>query len=347
VSGPVLVAAAETSGDRLAAAIVRGLPPGTRVRALGGPALRAAGAEVVVDTGGSGVVGVVEALASLPHAARARRAAAAELARGPAACVTVDAPSLWLPVAARARAAGVPAIHVVAPQVWAWRPGRVRRVAASVDLLVCLLPFEPPWFAGHVRAVFVGHPAADVVGRPAPAPGSPTIALCPGSRAHEVRALWPTLVAVAREVRRRRPEAGFVVPVAPGVEVPLHEVPGAVAVDGIPACAGADAAVVASGTATLELAVLDVPQVVVYRVHPLTAAFARRALTLRHVALPNVLAGAALAPEHLQDLDPRRITDDVLRWVGVRGQFPRALVEGLRGPGAADRIAGLIGPWLA
>jgi lipid-A-disaccharide synthase len=351
VTRPLLVAAAEASGDRLAAELVRGLRavvPDLAPRGLVGPRMRAAGVEVVAEADGLGVMGFVEALRVAPRARRVLAAAREELRlRPPRACVTVDAPSLLLRVAREARAARVPAIHVVAPQVWAWRPGRARRVAEDVDVLLCLLPFEPAWFTGRVRAVFVGHPAAAVAPRPVPAPGTPTIALCPGSRRAEVAALAPVFAEVARRVLRARPDAGFLVPVAPGVDPgPLRDLPRAVRVDGLAAVAGADAALVASGTATLELAALDVPMVVAYRVHPWVAAVARRLVEVPYVALPNVLAGRGVVPEHLQELDPAALARDLLGLVGVRGQVPRDLVASLKGEGAVGRMVDEVRSWL-
>src|SRR6185503_16641070 len=104
----------------------------------------------------------------------------------PAVLVTIDSPDLLLALARAARRGGVPAVHWVSPQVWAWRAGRIGRIAASTDTVLCLLPFEPALYAGRVRAVFVGHPAAAIVPAPTPPRGSPRIALCPGSRRNEV-----------------------------------------------------------------------------------------------------------------------------------------------------------------
>ncbi|MCA9491102.1 MAG: lipid-A-disaccharide synthase, partial [Myxococcales bacterium] len=290
-------------------------------------------------------VGLVEALGVIPAARRALSALGDEL-HGAAACLTVDAPSLMLRVARRARAAGVPALHLVAPQVWAWRPGRADRVAESVDTLMCLLPFEPAWFAGRVRAVFVGHPAA--VTRPVltPVDGRPTFALCPGSRTSEVRRLWPVFREVVRALRQTWPDAAFVVPRAPTLAPSSLGGLDARVVDAVAACAHADAALVASGTATLELAALGVHQVVAYQVHPVTALAARRWLELPHVALPNVLAGRAVVPEHLQDLDPARIAADLRRLVGTRDQVPAELLASLRGEGAVRAIADEVLRWL-
>ncbi|MEQ1500648.1 MAG: hypothetical protein ABMB14_00390 [Myxococcota bacterium] len=237
----------------------------------------------------------------------------------------------------------MPVVQWVAPQVWAWRPGRVDVVARSVDAVLCLLPFEPAWFEGRVRALFVGHPAAAIRPGSAPAVGRPRIALCPGSRRSEVEALWPVLREVARRLRRVWPDVGFVAPRAPGVELGGLDV---AYVDRMADVAGCDAAVVASGTATLELAALDVPMVVVYRVHPLTAAIARRMLTIDAIALPNVLAGRRIVPEHVQDLDPDQIAADVVAWVGRRGQVPRALIASLCGATAIDAVADEVAAWL-
>ncbi|MCB9686984.1 MAG: lipid-A-disaccharide synthase [Alphaproteobacteria bacterium] len=344
----IVVAAAEASGDALAAAVVRELRdrrPDLRFSGAAGPHLRAAGVRAVARAEDLSAVGLVEAIGVVPAARRALTALEAEL-HGSAACLTVDAPSLLLRLARRARRAGVPALHLVAPQVWAWRPGRADRVADTVDTLMCLLPFEPPLFEGRVRAIFVGHPAAATAPIATPIDGRPTFALCPGSRPAEVRRLWPVFREVARALRRRWPESAFVVPRAPTLSPALLGGLDARLVDRVAACAHADAALVASGTATLELAALDVPMVVAYQVHPLTAIAARRWLRVPRVALPNVLAGRALVPEHLQDLDPARIAADLERLVGTGDQVPRALLASLRGEGAVRAVADEVLRWL-
>jgi lipid-A-disaccharide synthase len=309
--------------------------------------MRAAGIAGELDAARFTGMGPAEVALRVPDVVRGlAEAERVAVASGARVALTVDAPSSWLRLGRRLRARGIAVVHWVAPQVWAWRPGRVRRIAGCCDTVLCLLPFEPAWFAGHVRAVFVGHPAAGVRARPVPAPGSPVFALCPGSRPQEVRALWPVFREVARALRRRWPACGFVVPVAP--TIPPSSVDGldCVQVGSMAEVGGADAALTASGTATLELAAMDVPMVVAYRVHPLTAIVARRALTVDHVALPNVLAGRRIVPEHLQTLDPAAIARDLADLVGVRGQVPREVVDGLRGAEAIDRTADELGRWL-
>lgn len=284
-------------------------------------------------------MGLWEVLGALPRIARRFRQLRADLqTRSCDAVLTVDSPELTLRLGAVAKGLGRPVVHWVAPQVWAWRPGRVRRLSASVDTVLCLLPFEQTRLAPHVRAVFTGHPAATIRPGARVRPGTPTFALLPGSRASELRRHWPVLREVARHLRRRHPSAGFVVPRAPTVP---HEALGgldAVLVDSVADTAGADAAVTASGTATLELAVLGVPMVVIYRVHPITYALARRLVSVPHVALPNLLAGRSVVPEYLQTLSPAAIARAVDAVRGQR-QLPPDVIGALAGARAVRRAA--------
>lgn len=340
--------AAEPSGDRLAAALVEVLKRRRKlaVRGLAGPALRAVGVEAVARSEDATAMGLVEVIGSLPRiAAVARRLRRDLVDRPPTAVLTVDSPEFSLRFGAFARGQGHPVVHWVAPQVWAWRAGRVRGLGRAADTVLCLFPFEPALLSGHVPAVFTGHPAVCVTPGVPLRPGEPTFALVPGSRSSEIRRHWPVLREVARRLRQRHPRAGFVVARAPGVA--RRDLGGldATLVDGIEGVAAADAAVVASGTATLQLAALGVPMVVVYQVHPLTAVVARRLLRVPHVALPNVLAGETRVPEFLQHLDPLAIAAAV---DGVRGQVqvPRALIDGLEGDRAVLRAADEVDRWL-
>jgi lipid-A-disaccharide synthase len=350
VTAPLFVAAGEGSGDALLAELIpelRRRVPDLAPVGVVGPRTRALGVDGLAAERFTGL-GLLEVVPRLPDLARGlAEAERLAVASGARVALTVDSPDAWLRLAPRLRRRGIAVLHWVSPQVWAWRPGRVRTVAERVDAVLCVLPFEPAWYAGRVRAVFVGHPAAAI--RPAPrfTPGAPRFALCPGSRESEVRALWPVFREVARELRRRWPSCGFVVPVAP--TVPRSWLGGldATYVGSMSEVAGVDAALTASGTATIQLAALDVPQVVAYRVHPLTAAIARRLLTVRHVALPNVLAGREVVPEHLQDLDPVAIARDLAALVGVRGQVPRELVDALEGEAAIARVADEVSAWLS
>ena len=345
---PLFIAAADPSGDQLAAALIphlRKLTPDLQIVGLAGPKMRAAGVEAVEAAEGVGGVGIVEVIRSVPRSLRLiDRLDRAVGASGARVVLTVDAPSLLLRLARRAKARGCAALHWVAPQVWAWRPGRVEKIARSVSAVLCLLPFEPAWFAGRVRAVFVGHPAAV---RPPPptaaATQRPRFALCPGSRPAEIAALWPVLRQTARHVRTMRPGSTFVVPSLPGARPTGLD---ADHVQTFAAMGAVDGAVVASGTATIELAARDVPMVAVYRVHPLTAAIARPLISVDAVSLPNLLAGRQLVPEHIQRLDPAAIARDVVACAGMRGQVPREVVDALSGATALERTADEVCGWL-
>lgn len=340
------VAAAEASGDRLAAELVGALRERGHVeaRGLAGPLMREAGVQAVARAEDATALGLVEVAARVPDLLRLGRSLGEEArAFRPDVAVTVDSPGLLLRHARDLRASGVPVAHWVAPQVWAWRPRRAARLADAVDTLMCLLPFEPPWFHRFgVRAVFTGHPGV-ARSRAAGAPAAPVVVLAPGSRRAELERLVPPLRAAAERIRARWPEVRFRVPVAPTLG----------RVDGLPgervgsmeeAARGAVAALVASGTATLELAALGVPMVVLYAVHPVTWAAGRWLVRgVRHLALPNVLAGRAVVPEHLQRLDPDALARDVLALRGADGALQRRelaqIVRGLAGEGAVGRAA--------
>lgn len=347
------IAAGEASGDRLAAELVEALRRRGPVEACGlaGPAMRRAGVRAVARAEEATAVGLVEAARRVPSLmALSRRITEAALDWRPQVAVTVDSPGLLLRHARALRGGGIPVAHWVAPQVWAWRPGRAARLHEAVDTLMCLLPFEPAWFHRYgVRAVFTGHPRS-VPCIASSSEEAPVVVLAPGSRPSELERLVPVMRAVAERLQQAWPEVRFRVPVAPTLG----------RVDGLPgervasmqqAARGARAALVASGTATLELAALGVPMVVLYAVHPATW-WAGRALVrgVRHLALPNVLAGREIVPEHLQHLDPEAIAADLLALRADAGQKQRrALAEVLRGlcgegavERAADEVLGLV-----
>jgi len=330
VSGPLFyLVAGEPSGDRLGAALMRALAeeaPGARFAGVGGPAMRAAGLDPLFDNRDLAVMGIAEVLPRLPRLlARIRETARDCLARRPAALITVDSPSFGLRVAARVRA-GAPdirTIHYVAPSVWAWRPGRARHMARYVDHVLALLPFEPPWMrAAGMSCDFVGHPVA---ARPVPgaaetaalrarigvAVGQPLLLLAPGSRLGEIRRMTPLFVEVADRARRAIPGLVTVVPVGEGV---VHELPPMLAPlepalvmpemgedAKFAAFAAADAALVKSGTISLEMAAAGTPHVSVYRTSALTAAILRRLIRVDTANLINLVSGTPVVPEFLQE----------------------------------------------
>jgi lipid-A-disaccharide synthase len=320
--------AGEASGDNLGAALLGELAmrvPGARSFGIAGPRMAAAGCEAWYSSDALAVMGLAEILLHLPRLLGLRRDLLRRLlARRPDAYVGIDAPEFNLGVAARLKAAGIPTVQYVSPQVWAWRQGRVRTIGDAVDLVLCLLPFETDFYAEHgVRAVFVGHPLADQVPMISDAAAArsrlglpdsaPVLAVLPGSRGAEVGRLGPPFAATVAWLARQRPGLTFVAAMAnPRVRASFEDAlarhaPGVAVLllDGRAqeAMAASDAVLLASGTATLECTLVKRPMVVAYRVAALTS-WLLRGLGLvktRHFAQPNLLAGRELVPEYFQE----------------------------------------------
>ena len=336
----ILISAAEPSGDQLAAELIRTLSRHEPIRAMGlaGPCMRAAGVEPLATMEDICAMGVTDVLARLPAILSARNAVRYALSSRPAAAVFIDAPDLHLPLGRHARSLGVPAIGWVSPQVWAWRPERADDVTRSYDKLLCLFDFEPDLFP-NLDARFTGHPVLDRL-ESRTTTDRFLYGLAPGSRPQETRRLWPLFTQAARNIRERIPEARFVV-VSPvnDLSVPDWIDRGDTAADFSPC----RAVLTKSGTITLELAVLGVPQVVAHRVHPVTAWLGRRLVRgIDHIAMPNVLAGQEVIPEFIQDLKPPQLATAVLDLPESQPVNLSALGE----PGAIDRTARLIRTWM-
>lgn len=327
----VVIVAGETSGDQLAADLVervRALRPDIRFQGVAGPRMRAAGVDTWIDSEVLAVRGFSEVVAALPRILRAKRELLARTAAlKPALYIGVDAPDFNLRVERALKQQGQRTLHYVSPSFWAWRPERAARFSQSADHMLCLFPFEPALLERHgVAATFVGHPlaSAPLVGADRAAlrrklehagqlPDAPLIAVLPGSRVDEIDRHAPLFVAVMRRLSERFAGARFVVPLvtretrerfenvlwrdaealAPRVQLLFGHADFALR--------AADAALVASGTATLEAAMLGCPQVVSYRVSAFTAAIVRRKLTSPYVSLPNILANDWCVPELLQE----------------------------------------------
>lgn len=327
--GPAFgLVAGEASGDNLGGPLIEALAeraPNSRFFGIAGPRMAEAGCEAWFSADELAVMGLAEILRHLPRLLRLRRDLLQRFAAtAPDAYVGIDSPEFNLRVAAALKRRGIPTVQYVSPQVWAWRQGRVRTIGQSVDLVLCVLPFEPAFYAAHsVRAVFVGHPLADRIpfeidGRAARAAlGLPelgeVVAVLPGSRAGEVTKLGPPFAATLAWLQARRPSLRFVAPMANAgarerFERDLHEhAPLAEVhlVDGRAheAIAASDAVLVASGTATLETALLKRPMVVAYRLAPLTSWLLRemKLVKTQFFSHPNLLAGRPLVPEFFQE----------------------------------------------
>lgn len=323
--------AGEASGDRLGAGLMRALRAGgpqVHFAGVGGRMMAAEGLESLFDTTDLNVMGIAEVVPRLRVLMRRIRQTTGDVVRAaPDALITIDSPGFGLRVAERVRAAspGIRTIHYVAPSVWAWRPRRARHMGRFVDHVLALLPFEPPYMtAAGMSCDFVGHPIAaqpvpdaDEVAafraRAGAAEGQPLLLLAPGSRTGEVRRMMPVFAETLARVAARRPDLRVAVPVAETVEAEVRaavkalEVPPLLVLpeEGEAArrtCfAAADAALVTSGTVTLEMAAAGTPMVSAYRTSWMTAAIVRRMLRVDTANLVNLVGGAKVVPEFLQE----------------------------------------------
>jgi lipid-A-disaccharide synthase len=335
--------------------------------------MAAAGCEVWASSEELSTMGLFEVLRHLPRLLRLRRQLVARFQQErPDVFVGIDVPDFNLGLAKRLKASGLKTVQYVSPQVWAWRQGRVRTIGRSCDLVLCLLPFETDFYARHgVRAEFVGHPLADQipleVDRDAArvALGLPrdatVIALLPGSRTGEVDRLGSDFAAAAAWIAERRPDVRFVAPMASagarsrfeGILAAMPGLPAIEVMDGQShrVLAAADAAIVASGTATLETLLTGRPMVVAYRFEARTAWLLRRLGLVRvaYFSQPNLLVGRRLVPEFLQEaVSSEALGEALLRELGDREHLSelqqefRRVHEKLRRGGAERAAAAII-----
>jgi lipid-A-disaccharide synthase len=359
----IFLSAGEPSGDLHGAALARALRsriPGVRLIGLGGDRMRAEGVELLAEVDELAVMGFVEVLSRLPFFVRLRRRVFDALARERVHLVIpLDYPGFNLRLARHATRLGVPVLYYIAPQVWAWHSSRVKQLAEDARAVAVILPFEEPFLRERgVEAEFVGHPLVEAAApelsreewcaRHGLDPGRPLLALFPGSRGQEVRRHLALFEAAAAELRRRFPAVQPVIGASPDLP------PDAYASASVPLSSSprellhlADAALVKSGTTTLEAALAGTPFVVAYRMHPLSWALARRLVKVPHVALANLVADERLAPELLQDAaTPTALADALLPLLDAGSSDRARMLEGfariraaLGDGGAAARVA--------
>ncbi|MDW7711968.1 MAG: lipid-A-disaccharide synthase [Deferrisomatales bacterium] len=304
--------AGEASGDMHAANLVRALGrlcPDLSCWAVGGPELRAAGAEIAFPSEELSAMGLWEAAGRLPALLRARRAVLERFERTPPDLfVPVDFGGLNLRLALAARRFGIPVVYYIPPKVWAWGGWRAGRLRRAVDEALVILPFEERELRSRgVPARYVGSPVLDHWAPRRFAPEEDAVGLLPGSRPGEVSRIWPLLLEAAGELARGR-TLRFLVPRAPGLPPGLLEAP--LAGTGLPVevldgraqevMERARVCLVASGTATLECALAGTPMVVVYRMSRLTYELGRLLVRAPYISLPNLVAGREVVPELVQ-----------------------------------------------
>ena len=324
----IFLIAGEPSGDmlgaRLMAALKRKSGGTVRFAGVGGPRMGEEGLGSLFPIGELSVMGLAEVLPHVPRLLRRIRETAARIrALNPSVLITIDCPDFTFRVARRIRpdGAAMPAIHYVAPQVWAWRPGKAKATADLFDRLMVLLPFEPPYFeAVGLPCTFVGHPVVESGAEKGDGPAfrrrhgipaaTPLICVLPGSRRSETKPLLPVFGQTLARLGQSWPHLRAVVPtvetVAGAVTAAARRWPVPALVlrgdaEKFDAFAAADAGLAASGTVTLELAMANTPMVVAYKVNPVTGWLARRLIRTRYVNLMNLVLDREAVPERLQD----------------------------------------------
>jgi lipid-A-disaccharide synthase len=366
----VLVSCGEPSGDLYAGDLVHHL----RQRAgpldvfgLGGDRLEAEGGRLLAHVRDLAVVGLLEVLRHLRRLRAVFRTVLEEVDRTrPAVAVLVDYADFNLRLARELKGRGVPVVYYVSPQVWAWRRGRVRAIRKSVDQMVVIFPFEEPLYReAGVPVTFVGHPLVDLA-RPAADrsaflagegldPSRPVLAVLPGSRRQEVVHNLAPIAGALRRLRELRADLQFALAVAPALDPAVldRDLAGlkVVRIGGQTHAllSAASAGIVASGTATVEAALMDLPMVVVYRLSPLTYALGRPFVRVPHYAMANLIAEREIVKELIQrDFQPETVTREVLAVLEDAGRRDRvreglALVRSRLGPpGASARAAAVV-----
>ena len=366
-----LLSCGEASGDLYAGALTRALKarlPGVRVRGLGGPQLAAAGGELVEEFSGLAVTGFTAIPAKIPRfrATLAKLVEDATTSR-PAALIVIDFFGFNARLARRVKALGIPVIYYVSPQIWAWRPGRIKTIRELADLVLVIFPFEEAIYRdAGVPVQFVGHPLIDLAAGAASkqdvrrrlglAPNAPTVAILPGSRQGEVRRILPDLIEAARKIQSQVDDAQFVLARAQNVPDALFEPASAggppitiVTGDADAVLAAADVVLTASGTATVQAALHDVPMVVVYRMGSIEYTLGRRFVSVKHYAMVNLIAGDRLVPELIQDaFTPEAVAAEAVSMLTDADRRAKILAglarvrRALGAPGASGRAADAI-----
>jgi lipid-A-disaccharide synthase len=367
----VLLVTGEASGDLHGSHLVKHLKrrdPSLRIYGIGGEELRKAGMEILFHAQELSVVGIVEVCARLPQIVKAFQTLKREIVSAPPdLLILIDYPDFNLRIAAVARKHRVPVLYYISPQIWAWRQNRVKKIARLVDQMAVVFPFEAPFYEQHgVPVQFVGHPLMD---REVPVMDTqellqqfamksqwPIVGMLPGSRKSEIDRLLPVMLGAAVLIQKEFPEAQFIIPVAPGIReedikerVKQHGLAVTLVKDQLhQALHICHLVLVASGTATLETALMKKPMIIMYRIALLTYLVGRLMIKVPTIGLANIVAGRKIVPELIQeDASPQRIFQEVVlllkdpqRMTAMEQELAR-VGELLGSAGASERVAAM------
>ncbi|MBN2254561.1 MAG: lipid-A-disaccharide synthase [Deltaproteobacteria bacterium] len=365
----IMIVAGEASGDLHGSHVVRfmkRLDPTLRFYGVGGEKLREAGVDVIAESSHMAVVGLTEVLSKIGFILSVRRKLKQSFdEERPELVILIDYPDFNLPLAKAAHQRGIKVFYYISPQVWAWRKRRIYQIARWVDRMAVILPFEPMVYEKvDLDVRFVGHPLLDVMERNYTDRDArrifglreeiPTVALLPGSRESEVTKLLPEMLMAAELLKMKLPSVQFVMPRAAGLRRDLI----ASMIDASPVTISvvdnnvydvigvSDCAIVASGTATMETALLETPMIIIYKVSPFSYYMGRRIIRVDHIGMVNIIAGKRIVPEFIQgDAHADNMADevyDLLTNDGRRERMKQDLKEirtKLGSPGAAEKTA--------
>jgi len=331
---------------------------------MGSERLAALGVPIVHDYRDISVTGLSEVLSHAGHIRRAFDEVKKHLRTDrPDAVILVDFPGFNMRIARFARSLDIPVIYFIPPQIWAWKKGRLKQIKEYVSKVICILPFEQELYTREgIAASYVGHPFAHTV-RPSlsrgefldtiKAPPGPILTIMPGSRRNEIQRHIPVLTEIIARIQRKRPGITIVMPVADSIHDSefvsfLKDIPGMVPIRGgaYNALAYCDAAIIASGSATLEAALLKAPTIIIYRISWLSYYIARMIVSVDHIGLPNIIAGQEVFPEFIQSLNAETIANTALSMID-KGRHDIAgklgpIIEMLKVPDSYGLAAGSV-----
>lgn len=365
-----MIVAGEASGDlhgaNLARALTR-LAPESSICGMGGTAMAEAGVEILYDAARMAVVGLIEVISHFSDIRAARLSLLTELRDNrPDLLILIDYPGFNLMLAEQAKKLDIPVFYYISPQVWAWHASRVKKIRRLVERMAVILPFEQEFYRRKGMTVdFVGHPLLDSVTNnlsrsefleqyhiPA---NATVVGLLPGSRKKEIANLLPVYLETAKHLAEGHDELVFLLPLAPSLSRADLDANGladcmvqvkVIESDRYEMMAACDAVIAASGTVTLELAILNIPMIVAYRTSPLTCWLARKLVDVKYMSLVNLVADREVVPELLQEeVTAASLADQIApllfapKVIETMRQGLAEVRERLGGPGASERAA--------